>query len=192
MIEINLLPDGLRRKTEARKVELAPGVNRFLYIVPLIFVLLITAHIFLFIAIFFMSRQLSSMNNKWLGLEPQRKMIEEVNNNLSMLSEENRLIQQLMDQRINWSQKLNELSTNLPPRIWFNQISFSGKRFVLDGSLVPLSKDEMNLIKEFMDNLKKDKDFMSDFTSFQLGSMQSRSVSELKISDFTLEGALKK
>jgi Tfp pilus assembly protein PilN len=101
------------------------------------------------------------------------------------------MIQQLIGQRINWAEKLNKLSLNLPSGVWFNEIQVNSKEFILKASVISLQKEEMNLINAFIDNLKNDKDFFKDFNNLELNSAQKRVIGGYDVTDFILVGILK-
>jgi hypothetical protein len=93
--------------------------------------------------------------------------------------------------KLNWSEKLNKLSLNLPSGIWFNELSVSKKDFILKGSVLSLQKEEMNLVNKFIDSLKKDMVFFKDFTRLELSSIQMKTVVGYDVFDFVLTGKLK-
>lgn len=192
MIEINLLPEAL--KTKGKKIYGNP--KHLLNLAPLIPVALVA--IFIFINLYLVtvniakSIQLSYFNNKWKRLGTQRKTLEDFRKKYDVLfSADSKIIQQLVSQRINWPEKLNKLSLNLPSGIWFNELSFKQKSFVLKGTAVSLQKEEMNLINKFIDNLKKDKEFFMYFNTLELGSVLRRVISGYDVVDFVLNGTIK-
>jgi len=187
MIEINLLSEELKTKT--KKIYTEP--KNFLYLVLSSLGILIVMHIFLFIFSIFMSCSLGVLNNKWQRLLPQRKMLEDFKKRYAVFSSDIGVIQQLVKQRVNWSEKLNKLSLDLPSGIWFNEVSISSKNFFLKCSAVSLQKAEMNLINKFMDNLKKEIDFINDFSNLELTSVQRRIIAGYEVVDFVLVGTLK-
>jgi Tfp pilus assembly protein PilN len=138
-----------------------------------------------------MSCSLGVLNNKWQRLLPQRKMLEDFKKRYAVFSSDIGVIQQLVKQRVNWSEKLNKLSLDLPSGIWFNEVSISSKNFFLKCSAVSLQKAEMNLINKFMDNLKKEIDFINDFSNLELTSVQRRIIAGYEVVDFVLVGTLK-
>ena len=88
--------------------------------------------------------------------------------------------------------KLNRLSLDLPSGIWFNEISANLKKeFILRGSVVSLKKEEMLLINQFIDNLKKDTDFFKDFSKLEMTSAQSGEIGGYEVNDFVISGVLK-
>ena len=189
MIEINLLPEELKSKREkaARSIE----SRRILYFIPLVFGILIIIHLYLMVALIAKNLQLSKLNNKWQGLQPQRKILEDFKKGYEGLSDDASVIQQFTVQRIGWSAKLNKLSLSLPSGVWFREISVSRKDFILRGSAISLQKEEMNLINKFIDNLKKDSYFFKDFNNLELTSVQRKVIAGYDIADFTLVGTLK-
>lgn len=191
MIEINLLPPELR--TKAKKTEegrFAPGVYVLYTAVALISVLVVM-HVGVFLMWMFKQSELAVLNAKWKELEPQRKVYEQAKKDSDMLSSDAKSIQQFVKQRINWSQKLNKLSLNLPSGVWFNEIALNQKDFSLRGSAVSLQKEELSLINKFMANLKDDQEFFNSFNSMELGSVQRRTLGGYDIIDFVLSGKLK-
>jgi Tfp pilus assembly protein PilN len=192
MIEINLFPEGQRVRARTKKT--GPGgfePKYFIYLVPVIIGLLLSAHIYLFIAVTIKNSQFYILSSKWKALEFQRKELDKVKSESAVMSQDSRAIQQLLSQRVSWAENLNKLSLGLPAGVWFNEISLSGGNFLLRGSIVSLQKQEMNLIKIFMDNLKQDISFSADFSSLELGSVQKRVIGGYEVSDFSLSGLLK-
>jgi hypothetical protein len=187
MIEINLLPEELKVKVRTKKTGAAIEPKYFLYAVPLILSILISAHILLVFLTVAKNHQLGVLTLKWKALEPQRRALEDD----TMVSQDSAEIQQLMAQRINWSEKLNKLSLYLPSGIWFNDISLSRKDLTIQASVVSLQKKEMSLINKFIDSLKKDTLFFKDFNNLELGSMRIETVGGFNVTDFILTGALK-
>lgn len=191
MIEINLLPEELKAKPKSQKAIVDIKTEYFLYLIPLILCILICVHIFLAGLTFTKNSQLCRLNNKWNSLEPQRKILEGFNKEYAITSEDALIIKQLIERRISWSEKLNKLSLLLPSGIWFNDISISPKDLTLSGSVVSLQKEEMNLIKKLIDNLKNDASFFKDFTNLELGSMQRKTIGGYDVLDFILVAILK-
>jgi Tfp pilus assembly protein PilN len=189
MIEINLIPDQLRSKVG--KPGKAIDFTGFLWLIPLLFLVLIAVHILLIIIGIANGQQLRILNNKWKALEPQRKVAEEFNKEFQASSADIKLIQQLTSQRINWSEKLNNLSLALPSGIWFNEISFlSNREFVLSASIISLQKQEMRLINKFVGNLKKSPGFFKGFNNLELSSIKRRIIGGYDIVDFIIAGRI--
>jgi Tfp pilus assembly protein PilN len=191
MIEINLLPEELKSKVKKKKAITAIEPKYLLYIIPLFILgLLLCSHIIFAAVTVFKNNQLRVLNNKWLSLEPQRKMLDEFNKEYAIISEDALAIRKFADEKIDWAEKLNKLSLSLPPGIWFNDLSVAGGGFTLQGSVVSLEKEEMNLLKKFIDNLKNAPAFSKDFNKIELVSVQRRTISGYELFDFVLAGTL--
>ena len=199
MIEINLLSEELRVKTRARGVERMSlaritSFNReqlFIYAIPVLLGLFIFVHIFFAAITIFKNAQLGSLNRRLLALAPQKKELDEFNKEYSVASQDAGFIRLLSEKSIPWAKKLNKLSLNLPPGIWFNDISVNAKDITIQGSVISLEKEEVNLINKLLDNLKADTGFSGDFTGFELTNVQKKNIGGLDIADFILTGALK-
>ncbi len=197
MIEINLLPEELRNrvvkptKTEAVSAGSKPGLQQLILLIPLIFAVLILVHIVIAFLGVVRSSQLNALKGKWERMLPERKALEDFNNENMLYSGDDKDIQKLVNERINWAEKLNKLSLILPTGIWFDAISVSGKVFNLHGKVVSLTKEEVSLLRNFIDDLKNKPDFIKNFNSLELSSIQKVSIGGYEVADFTLNGTLK-
>lgn len=191
MIEINLLPDELKVKVKTKKTGINVEAKKFLYIIPLVLGLLLCVHIYL--ALFNISRAgaLRALESKWKTFESKRKELQEFNKEYSVSVEDEKAIKQLLEQRINWAEKLNKLSLNLPSGVWFNELTVTRKDLIIKGSVVSLQKQEMNLIKGFIDNLKTDKAFFKDFNTLELTTADRKTISGLDVVEFVLQASYK-
>ena len=198
MIEINLLPEELRNKgAKANKPEnIAAGgagfePRHFILLIPLVFALLICAQLIAGIMGLARSGSIHMLNNKLEALKPERKALEEFNDKYSLISENTQALQQLMRERIIWSEKLNKLSLDLPAGIWFNELLINSKELILRGSVISLNKEELSLIKQLIDNLKSDPVFFKDFSALELESAVKKAIGSYDITEFTLKATLK-
>lgn len=190
MIEINLLPQELRVKSKRFNIKYIQAKNLWYFILSALCVL-ICIHIYLAMLGLSKSYQFHRLSSKWKNLEPQIRIWEEFKKENLTLSADAKIVQRLISQRINWAEKLNKLSIDLPQGIWFNDLSLNQKEFVLKAAVISLEKEEMNLINQFMNNLKNDTTFIKDFNSLELGSVQRRTVGGYEVVDFILQGRLK-
>jgi Tfp pilus assembly protein PilN len=189
MIEINLLPEGLRGATKKARDSLKQ--NKILFYVVLSFALLLAVHIILLAGLIIANLKLQALNNKWKKLEPQRKIADNAKKEFDGLSQEGIILKQIAGSSRNWSEKLNKLSLDLPRGIWFNELSVTQKDFTLKGSVVSLQKEEMSLINKFMDNLRSDSLFFKDFDRLELSSVEKKVIGGYEVADFVLIGVYK-
>jgi hypothetical protein len=199
MIEINLLPEELRVKTKTRNSEqvaakkgaLLSQDKLFIYAIPFVLGLFVLVHLFFAVIAIAKNTQLISLNRKWVYLQPQKKVLDQFNKEFSSGSQDANFAQLLISKRILWAEKLNKLSLYLPSGIWFNDITINPKNITIQGSVISLQKEEVSLVNKLLDNLKVDAEFSKDFSSFELTSMQNKTVGGYDIADFVLVGALK-
>ena len=189
MIEINLLPDGLKRKPRKPGIDLES--KETLYFIPLAFVVLIIIHILLAATFIFQNMQSGILNKRWQRMESQRKALENFRSESAQLSGDAAALQQINAKSIKWAPKLNKLSLDLPAGIWFRSISIVSGMLDIRASVISLQKSEMNVINQFLDNLKKDNDFFADFTKLDLNSLEKKAIGGYEIADFNLAGTLK-
>lgn len=93
--------------------------------------------------------------------------------------------------RILWAQKLNLISDNLPPGVWLTRVARNDKDFVIQGTAVSQSSDEMISVHNFQSNLNSSEDFAKDFDHIELDVIKSRDIQNVKVSDFTIMAELK-
>jgi Tfp pilus assembly protein PilN len=198
MIEINLLPEELKIKNKGR-VQETPGPKSplaqareqiFIYVLAVILILLISAHVYFLSLFISKSSKLNSLNRKWSGLAAQRKALDEFQGTAGS-GQDAGLLGQLNRQRVIIWQKLNALSLQLPPGVWFDEINFSGTSLTIQGSVISLEKEEIQLINKLLENLKTSGQFTKDFSGFELSKVQKRTLGGYDITDFILTGGLK-
>ena len=199
MIEINLLPEELRIKTKEKapeQVKITGGSSfsqdqLFVYAIPVLLVVLVLIHSYFAVVAVAKNGQLFSLNRKWMDLAPQKKILDEFSQEYSITSQDAVLAQLLIKQRVLWAQKLNDLSLNLPAGVWLNDIALAKQNITIQGSVISLKREELNLIKQLLDSLKADNEFFKDFASLELSNVQKRSAGSYEVADFVLQGILR-
>ncbi len=186
MIEINLLPEDLKQKAKSKSSSFE--LKYLLLLIPLFFAVIILLHLYLGVTALVKAGQVSVLTGKLKQLQPQMQELDNFNKGSAAQSSDDQIVQQFLSQRIYWSLKLNKLSEYVPDGIWFNNLSIGSKEFLLAASVVSLQKEEMSLINKFISNLNADKDFMKDFSSLELSSVQKRAKGSYEIIDFVLRG----
>ncbi len=193
MIEINLLPEEQRIKTKKAPVVAAGTFDPtyLVYAVPVVFAVLLFAHIYLGVFFFSKESRLGYLNKEWSGLEAQRKKIVSFKSETEASSQDADIIDELTKRSVHWSQKLNRLSMDLPPGLWFNDITISRKSLEIKASVFSLESNGVDLVNKFIFNLKNDKDFFSDFMNVETGNMLTKKIGSYEVMDFTVTGLLK-
>lgn len=187
MIEINFLPQEL--KTKSKKFAGRPYYFRYLVLSGIS--LLVCLHLYLAVMAIAKYSRFRVLSNKWQRMAPERKILDEFKKEYDVLSVDAQAMQEMITKRINFAEKLNKLSLNLPSGVWFNELIFSLKDFSLKGSVISLQKEEMGLINKFIDNLKNDNGFFNRFDNLELNSVQRRAIGGYDVVDFVLLGKLR-
>lgn len=189
MIEINLIPEEFKVKVKKSAAPL--DSRKILYLIPLGCSILLLTHLWLGIAGISLNHKYAVLNAQWKTLEPQMKVLEENNKEGNLLRQEDAVLQKMINERVNWADKLNKLSLYLPSGIWFKEIIVLNKEFTLKADVISIEKQEMSLINKFLVGLKNDSGFARDFKILELGSIKREKISSYDISSFSVSGSLK-
>lgn len=188
MIEINLLPQDLRRKkgidfSRIPKKKLIFAVFGSIVLLHLLFVFLTAIN----------QKRLKSLNKTWLELSFKREKLQQLKQEWKELNTKVPLIEQLIRNRILWAEKLNRLSEALVSGVWLSELSLKTdekdkfiKYLLIKGSCASRKKDEPALIGRFMQNLKEDPLFSADFAEIELGPIKKRLIKQTEVMDFIL------
>jgi len=131
MIEINLLPEELRAKKRpaVEPTNKSALLENAIYAVPLVLLIVIIIHLYLGVVFLYQGKVLSGLEQAWKKMEPQRAQILALKKELTAESSDARVVQALLMRRVRVAPKLNKLSLNLQPGIWFNSIAFDKKTY---------------------------------------------------------------
>jgi hypothetical protein len=187
MIEINLLPDEIKAKKSSGKPS---QLDNLVYLLPVVLVIVLITHMYLGIVYATRNEVLASLEKRWHTMEPQRLEVMGLKSELDATSSEARIVQGYMAKRVLLAPKLNKLSLDLAPGIWFNNVEFGRKDLVVKGSVVSLKSDEIDMINTFLEDLKKDRDFNNDFSSVDVGALQRKTLGSYDVVDFVLTATL--
>lgn len=195
MIDINLIPDQLRKRRKSDFFsggvfniprEVLVGIGGGI----LALMLFVDGLVFLAkVAKFFEYKHLQT---KWQAILPDKTTTDSIKQNLQEVQKEVKSMKDIMEgQSSSWSQKLNTLSDSLPKGVWLRKISLNEKQLFIEGSTVSQGQSEILNVGNFVSNMKKDPQFMNDFESIEVDYIQSRKTEGLQVSDFTILAKLK-
>lgn len=181
MIEIDLLPPELRRK---KRLSLPQISNK-----KMLFTLFWSLLLFHLLLVSFNAiniKRLNSLKKTWQQLSSQKEEISQLKEQLRQINTKIPLIEQLIKDRIIWSKKLNQLSDLMVSGVWLNELSLEKGYLIIQGSCASRAKDEPALIGRFMQNLKEEASFSSDFAEIELGPIKKSLIKQTEIMDFDL------
>jgi len=191
MIEIDLLPQEFRTKKKAYLTRI-PKKEMILAVLGC----LVLFHLFLISLTAMSTKRLKSFKKTWQELAPKRERLEGLKKQLSEINARIPLFEQVIKNRVLWSEKLNQLSESIASGVWLNELSLVTKEvqakgqlskyLIIQGSCASRTKDEPALIGRFMQNLKEDPSFSSDFAEIELGPIEKRLINQTAVMDFIL------
>lgn len=188
MIEINLLPEELRKKEGLR-------LPKEFYIIGVgVLSFLIVLHATTGMIIKWKRYRVVKLTQRWAELAPLRKSVDVIRQETADLDKRAGGIDRLMVRRFLWSEKLNQLSNLVIPGIWIRTLSLNPSppsknlplTLNLKGSVVSRQGEEMAIVGKFITNLKNDRDFSEDFNNIELKSIQRRGIRGTEVMDFVL------
>ncbi len=160
-------------------------------VIGFIFFLLII-NVILQLFIFVQFAQFKGLKKKWEKILPDKQNTDRIITELRTLQGKIKPIEELTaNERISWSQKLNNISDSVPRGVWLNKIFLREKELSIEGSTVSKSKDEMIIVHGFAANLKNQENFLKDFAGFEVDSIQRRKIQNLDLADFIIKAKLK-
>lgn len=188
MIEINLLPEELRKKKSEPFLNLDLGEKKLkLFIGGAAAGLLIFIIIMLSLGSFVRKNQINSLLARERGFSGKLSEIEAVNKEIAVLKAKMAALDQLTKRKFLWAEKLNQLSDLVLPGIWFTRVcTDSENRLIIEGSVVSKSEEAMAFVGKLMKNLKDDQQFFKDFKNIKLESVQRKNKEEKDVVDFKI------
>jgi len=131
MIEINLLPQELRKKeTALRKFEISNISLRNMPVFKITFAVIgifIALHLILFLVMAYANLSYASINKKYAQILPQKKEADALKVQYDAINKKVGVIEELMGKRFSWTNKLNALSDCVTPGIWLRDLSYEEK-----------------------------------------------------------------
>jgi hypothetical protein len=186
MIEINLLPEELKKKK--RKIEI-PKIE-FLPIIVIIVVAVIALQLLLSLTLGMKRGSLKRLEARWGNLKPEEKDAMVIKRQINRLLDKISHIERIKKERILWAEKLSALSDSMMSGIWLTQLSVKerGERTFLSitGSVSSFGKDEAAMIGRFMKVLKENPGFFSDFSEVELGTIQQKTRKNIETMEFVI------
>lgn len=189
MIEINVVPQELRKKKKKRLlpggVEIPPEV--IIGSIGGLFFLLILAHIGLLALNISKMKEHKQLKQEWQAILPHKEKVDGVVNNMRQLQNKHKAVVEVTGgEPINWAQKLNMISNELPRGVWLTKIALTDEMLFIEGSAISKNQDELINVHKYTSNLKRQKKFMADLTELELGSIQRRTERGIDVADFLI------
>ena len=181
MLKVNLLPEE-HRKTPLSRIEQ-------LHRTPLMWIIagsMTALPVLVWMPIGIREQQLRQLSSKIAVLEPKKKAVDDLQQNLRLLKAQDEAFKGLAKGEDLWAPRLNTLSDVTPEGVWFTELTLEpNKGLELHGSAVKISNSPgMANVTRFVQQLKADPTFAS--VAPQIGSIRQVQEGETEIVQFTL------
>ncbi len=168
MIEINLLPDDLKKQRVIIPKELFALIG--IIFISLLIVWMVSVN---------KSRaalavKADNIENRWQEILVLKNEYGGYKKQLKSLEEREVVVNYLMADRIYYSQKLNELSDLLIDGIWLNTLDLNSEMLIIEGKVYSKEGKEEAIVGNFMNNIKNHKSFFKDFNEVELKIIKRR------------------
>ena len=189
MIEINLLPEELRKKKSEPCFKLNLQAEKLKFWIAggaagtLIFIIIILA-----LSSFIKAAQINKLLAKEKNFSSRLFQLDSVNKEISVLRVKMAALDTLTKRKFIWAEKINQLSDLVLPGIWFTHVYTDPgeNKLMIEGSVISKSEEAMASVGKFMKNLKDDALFFKDFKNIKLESVQRKAKDERDIVDFKI------
>jgi len=194
MIDINLIPAALRKN--GQRDANAVGLNypkEVLWGVGTVLVLLLaTVHLILGALWYMGNSHLAKNNAEWQRVLPDKTTMDSMKKESTDLTKKIGVITDMTVQKtVLWSPKFNAISDNLPKGLWLRKMVLDKTSLTMEGSVVSKNQTEINNVGAFIFALKQNADFMKDFSSLEVNSIQRGKNNAVDVTDFTVMAKLK-
>lgn len=194
MIEINLLPPNLRvKKREPLKLPSLPVIPAAAGAI----IFLIAVQVLLLVLIQVKSVSRDSLKKKVASISASNKEAMNIDAALRGISSKVEVIDKLSASRFNVAKKLNDLSDSMTSGVWlrsievekgesFNEPGILRETLVIKGSSVTSGETGEAAIGKFVNSLKENESFSSDFDNIEIAKEERRKVQNTEIMDFVV------
>jgi len=188
MIEINLLPEELRKR---KKIDLKfdlEMVGRVKFLAGGIFTgALVLLILLLFVGSSVRKKQIIGLMMKEQAMSQEKTRAEEANKEILSLMARMSELDEITKRKFSWSRKLNELSDLVLPGIWLTRIyTDSENRFIIEGSVISKKEEAMATVGKFMKDIREGRLFFKDFSDIKLESVQRKGAGDRDVVDFRI------
>ena len=187
MIQINLLPDELKKKKRKafdwKKFPLLP-------ILITIFLGVVFFHFLIIGVTVLTGMQRSRIQAEWKKFEPEKNKFDKLKQDVAELNNIVHVVEALTEYRILWAKALNELSDSVPSNVWLSSLYFDERGdlslLVLEGYASSASEEGASYVARFIKLLEDNSVINMLCSEIELGSMKQSLIDGKEVMYFTL------
>jgi hypothetical protein len=194
MININLIPAALRKDGKRNAISLTVNIPKeiLLGVVTGVVLFMGTVHLFLFVMWLIGFGQWTVHHAEWQKLLPDKTILDAIYKESGDLKKKIHMITEMTTRKsVRWSPKFNTISDVLPRGLWIRKMTLDNMELLMEGSVVSKTRNEINNVGLFLSALKQNEDFIKDFSSLEVNSIQRSKTSAVEVTDFTVMAKLK-
>jgi len=201
MIRINLLPEEVKNKRIARDFVL-PKVKVLPFLIGF-GITLVALQAFIFVLSGFLHIQINKGNVVFKNISPKFEELKKFKNDTISLSQKTANISEASKRDIFWWQKLNNISDAVPNGLWLTNLFIEKKNItqdkqkttnyelIIDGNISPFLANHTEVLKNFIENLKNNPDFIKDFTLIDIMNLQRTQAGDREVVTFSIKCCFK-
>ena len=153
---------------------------------------MVTVHLLLGAVWLIRFGQLSVHHLQWQKVLPDKTVLDSIHQESGDLKKKINMISDMTTRKsVLWSPKFNAISDDLPRGLWIRKMTLDKAGLVVEGSVVSKTQNEINNVGLFLSALKQNDDFMKDFFSLEVNSIQRGKANAVEVTDFTVMAKLK-
>lgn len=183
MIEINLLPQELRKRQALQFALPQKYLNNALLLVIALIALL---HILLQALIIANNLMFTYAERRLANIQPQKRLVDEMKSEVQKYKTLEDLFLQLGTQRIRSAPVLNFISDNLPQGVWLTEFSLSKEGWEFRGACVSVTAGEMAQIGKLLNALKQDAHINKVFPELELAQVARKKLGATEVVEFII------
>lgn len=195
MIEINLVPENLRKKRKRRGTG-APSISTlpketFIGVCGGFLGLLLFMHVILQGVITLKFVRHTQYKKQWEEILPEKAKVDKVLDALKKMQARVKSVEEAVgSEHILWSKKLNEISDDMAGGVWLKKIELIENTLFIQGRAVSKDNTEILRAHKFASNLKNDKGFKKYFSDIEIGIHRTTRLGTASVADFTVSATL--
>lgn len=192
MIDINLLPSGMRKQTGLSSVSIDIPSEITLGVGGSVIILLILTNIGLGLFCGYKGVVMATKKAVWDKMQPARKSIDDINKESTDIRNKVTGIKNaVVTKSTGWSRKLNIISDAVTKGMWLKKITVDAKSLTIEGYAVSKVQSDMTTVNAFVGTLRKDAFFMTDFSSIDINNVNREKRGMVDISKFSITAKVK-
>lgn len=213
MIKINLIPQELRKKESIfAKFDISTISLQNLPVFNIIAIIaggIVVLQLAMFLIGMYNRSSLASLNKKYNAILPQKNEADRLKAEVDIINKKAAAIDELMAKRFSWAKKLNALSDSVTSGIWLTELYYDERpvpkpvpaggqgaatrsvysmpgALVISGYASSMGEHGASLVGKFIQSLKDNSAFYSDFSEIQLVSIKSDKVDNQEVMNFRI------